>query len=238
MFKKILAGATVASLALMASSAFASTVPNSGGSVILSDGPNAEGLFFEATVNYEVFSGTSAGDPLGITPGQTQYAFIIEYVDGNEPISALDLESIFGVPITGVYTSTTGTVNGVASGDVLPSAKGLVTLNGNSAARFLFQDEEFNADFGPGDDVSAILVFTAASATSTVDTAQAGIRDSSLSDAALVVGPKPKTSCPPPHCRPCRPRPCHQPRHCDRSHECHGRHNRCNNNHGGWGWGH
>lgn len=235
MFKKFSAVSTwitLGSLALLTASANAAGIPGSAGSVSVSDGPNAEGLSFEATINYEAFSGTSPTDPLGLTPGQTQYAFIIEYIAGNEPLSTLDIESQFGVPIIATATSTVGTVNGIPAGTVAPSASGVVTLNNNPAARFLFLDADQEPNLGPGQVVSVILVFTADSTNSKVDQGVAGVRDSSLSDAAVVIGPKPKRTCPPPPPHHCRPRPCYPPRHCDRNRWNCQRPPACDNDHG------
>lgn len=180
----VLFGAGIA----LSAAAVASPIPGTAGAALFQDGPNAEGLYFQISVNYEAFNGQSASDPLGVTPGFTQYAYILEYIAGNENGSAYDVESIDQIPFNSTATTTHGIVNGVTSGTIAPSAHGVITLaNGNPAARFLFVNSG-DASFGPAGARSVILVCRVATSEQ-VGSVNASIRDSSLSDVAQVAGP-------------------------------------------------
>jgi len=148
------------------------------------DGPNVEGLFFEINVHYEAFDGLDASDPLGVTPGKNQYAYILEYVSGNQKMKYFDVESTNGVPLLEIGTSTTATVNGVSPGTVTPPVKLILTLpSGNPAARFFFP-----LGFSGVGTKSVVLVFTASN-TYDVGLILAKITDTSLGGAGEVVGP-------------------------------------------------
>jgi hypothetical protein len=180
---------TVAScLLLLAASSQAAPIPGAVGTTSLQQGPNAEGLFFEIDVHYQAFDGLDASDPLGVTPGKKQYAFIIEYVAGNENLSRFDVESTNGVPLIETGVSTNGTIDGVAPGTESPTAHGIIPLaSGNPAARFLFSEDD-EAMFGGVGARSVILVFTASN-TYDVGTVLAQVTNTSLSGAGEVVGP-------------------------------------------------
>ena len=167
--------------------AWAAPIPGTANTVTLSDGPNAELLFFTINLHSEAFDGTTASDPLGVTPGKTQYAYMLEYVSGNEALSVLDVESTSSVPILETAVSTSGSVNGQAAGSIAPAAHGVVTLGGKPAARFLFT-ESGEAFFQPAGATSNILVFTTDNSYP-VGSVNASIRDTSLSDSSSVVGP-------------------------------------------------
>ncbi|HRX84215.1 MAG TPA: DUF4215 domain-containing protein [Phycisphaerae bacterium] len=154
----------------------------------MTDGPNTEGLFFQVNVHYEAFSGADASDPLGVTPGLVQYAYILEYLDGNENLSRYDVESVNGVPLTGTATSTSGTVNGVTPGTLAPVATGIIVLpSTNQAARFVYSAGGETL-FGPAGAKSVILVVTASDQFA-VDQVIGRVADSSLGQEGPVVGP-------------------------------------------------
>jgi hypothetical protein len=196
---RCLSVAFVAALVILVGPAVVSAAPidGSAGSVLMEDGPNIEGLFFKVKVDFEAFDGTSASDPLGVTTGLKQYAFILTYKDGNENVGRFDVESTFGIPILGTGTSTTGTVNGFSPGTFAPTAHGVVTLiNGKPAARFLFRAGGQSL-FGPAGTKSVILVYTTDSSAK-VGLVTASVVDSSLSKADSVIGPVPGSADPDP----------------------------------------
>jgi hypothetical protein len=186
--KRITVLTVVACLLLFAVSSQSAPIPGTTGVATWQDGPNAEGLYYIVTVNYEAFDGLDASDPLGVTPGKTQYAYIMDYVEGNEYVGRFDVESTNGVPLLDVATSTNGTVNGVTPGTDLPEVTAVVTYaDGNPAARFGYSDFG-DPYFGLAGDRSVIMVYTASN-TYSVDTVLAQITNSSLSAAGEVVGP-------------------------------------------------
>jgi len=186
--KRITVLTVVACLLLFAVSSQAAKIPGTAGIATWQDGPNAEGLYYIVNVNYEAFDGLDASDPLGITPGKTQYAYIMDYVEGNEYVGRFAVESTNGVPLLDTATSTNGTVNGVTPGTDEPAISGVDTYDdGNPAALFIYSSGG-DAYFGLAGDRSAIMVYTASN-TYSVDTVLAQITNSSLSAAGEVVGP-------------------------------------------------
>jgi hypothetical protein len=168
----------------------AAPIAGSAGTATFTDGPNSEGLTFTIKVDFEAFDGLEASDPLGVTPGETQYAFILEYLDGNENMSRFDVESTFGISLGTTGTSTAGIVNGVSPGDAAPVGHGIITLaSGRDGARFLYSAGG-EALFGPAGAKSVILVYTAP-VWIDAGLVTAGVTNSSLSDAAEVAGPVP-----------------------------------------------
>lgn len=165
-------------------------IPGSAGTVEMNDGPNAEELFFNLLVHFEAFDGQNATDPLGLTPGETQYAYILEYVDGNEYAGRFDVESKFGFALIRTGIGAVGTVNGVAAGTEEPPFHGILELaSENPGARFLYT--EFGESlFGPAGAKSVILVYTASSDIN-VGLVTGALSDGSLAAADSVVGPVP-----------------------------------------------
>jgi len=168
--------------------ALAGSIPGSAGTVTVMDGPNVEGLYFEVDIHYEAFDGLDATDPLGVTPGKSQFAYILEYIDGNENVGKYDVESTYGVAIDATGTSTSGTVNGVAAGTAVPTGHGIITLtSGNPAARFLYNFFG-QSQFGGIGARTVILVYTASSEHQIGDVLGI-VTDNSLSAAESVIGP-------------------------------------------------
>ena len=163
-------------------------IPDSAGTIVLQDGPNAEGFYFDVTVHYEAFDGQDASDPLGVTPGKNQFAYILEYNEGNEPFGRWTVESINGVALLDTGVATTGTVNGVDAGTLQPFIKAITTLtSGNPAAYFDFSNRGISNFIGAGTR-SVILVFTASNEHQIGEVLGIGT-DNSLSAADKVVGP-------------------------------------------------
>ena len=179
------------SLLLVVLHAQGAAVPGSAGTKTLSAGPSPEGLSLTVQVDYGAFDGQSASDPLGITPGETQYAYLLEYLAGNDKLYAYDVESVTGVPLLRVATSTSGTVNGRTVGTMAPTGRSIVTLaNGHKAARFLYS-RLGDGTFGPAGAKSVFLVFTAA-AQYPVGMVTCSMRDNSLTASDTVTGPEDK----------------------------------------------
>ncbi|MDD5326355.1 MAG: hypothetical protein PHY02_00905 [Phycisphaerae bacterium] len=175
---------------VLGSNAIGAGITGTSGTTTLHDRSYTTGLFFAVNVYYEAFDGLDANDPLGITPGKKQYAYILEYIEGNEYLSRLDVESTGGVPLLETGTSTNGTVNGVSPGTVPPIINVIIPLpSGNPAARFYYSP----GLAGVGTK-SVIMVYTA-SDTSDVGMVLAGVTDTGLSDAGEVIGPVPQPSC-------------------------------------------
>ncbi len=173
---------------LGATSVHADPIPDSNGMVVMQDGPNNEGDSFVVNVYFEAFDGLDASDPLGITPGKKQFAYIIEYISGNKKIGFFDVESINGVPILAAATSTTGVVNGVTAGPTAPIAAVVIPQpSGNQAARFVYKAGGVSS-FGLAGDKSVAMVFTTDERFD-IETSLAQMVDTSLSAAAEVVGP-------------------------------------------------
>jgi hypothetical protein len=173
-------------------SVFSAAVPGTAGMVTVQDGPNLEGLFFEINVHYEVFDGTDETDPMGVTLGQGQFAYILEYVEGNEPVSKYNIESINGIAITGsgYSTDTDITVNGVTPGTIVPLAIGDPGFpSGNPGISFRFVLRGISP-FGGAGTRSAILVYTA-SDDSWIGQVLGFVSDNSLNASDKVVGPSP-----------------------------------------------
>lgn len=187
MANKILAfSGLLASLLLVAGVTQAAPIAGTAGVMNLQDGPNTEGLFFEINVHYEAFDGTDAGDPLGVTPGKVQYAYILEYVGGNEIMRFFDVESINGVALieTATSTNSTVTVNGIEPGTAAPLVHMIVPFpSGNPAARFVYP-----TGFSGVGNKTVILVFTASNKFD-VGLVLAQISDTSLGAAGEVAGP-------------------------------------------------
>lgn len=183
--KKWIVGLVIlVSLILMAGLSQAAPIPGASRVITLQDGPNAAGLQFEVKVYFEVFDGSDAEDPLGITPGKRQYAYILEYISGNTPMRFFDVESTNGVPLLEAAASTNGTVNDIEPGTATPPIKAIITLpSGNPAARFMFP-----AGLSGAGTRSVILVFTASDKFE-VGQVLAQITDSSLTTAGEVAGP-------------------------------------------------
>ncbi|MFA5785332.1 MAG: carboxypeptidase-like regulatory domain-containing protein, partial [Phycisphaerae bacterium] len=165
----------------------AAPIPGTAGTTTLQDGPNTEGLYFEIDVYYEVFDGKDATDPLGVTPGKKQFAYILEYVAGNEYCGRLDIQSINGVPLSTTGTSTSGTINETAAGETAPRVHGITTISGDPAASYLFT-QAGSPFFGGVGERSVILIYTA-DETYDIGTALAQIINTSLSCAGEVAGP-------------------------------------------------
>jgi hypothetical protein len=128
-------------LLLVAATSQAAPIPGSAGEITMQDGPNTSGDSFEVLVTYEAFDGLDTSDPLGITPGKKQFAYILEYVSGNKKVGFFDVESINGVPIIEAATSTNGTVNGVLPGTEAPLVSLVITQpSNNPAARFVYKE--------------------------------------------------------------------------------------------------
>ena len=187
--KKFMLSLCVLSCLLFAAgSVYAASITGSAGMIVMQDGPNSEGDSFVVNVNYEAFDGVDASDPLGITPGKKQFAYILEYISGNKKIGFFDIESINGVPLLGVATSTNGTVNGVEAGTTAPIASVIITQpSGNPAARYVFKEAGVSS-FGLADTNSVILAFTTDEKYD-IQTSLAQMLDTSLSAAGEVVGP-------------------------------------------------
>ncbi|RKY04387.1 MAG: hypothetical protein DRP56_10075, partial [Planctomycetota bacterium] len=168
---------------------FAAAIPGTAGTAKLQDGPNAEGYFFEVNVHYGAFDGTEATDPLGITPGKIQFAYILEYVAGNEPVGFYDIKSINGVAIDTIGTSTTTVVNGVTPGTEAPLSTEINASGSDPIARFSYSFFG-QSSFGGVGTKSVTLAYTA----SDQNSAGAGygiLTDNSLGASGLVIGPAP-----------------------------------------------
>lgn len=166
----------------------AASISGSAGTVTLSDGPNTEGVSFEVDIHFEAFDGLDASDPLGVTPGKKQFAYIVEYKSGNEYVRFFDVESINGVPLLEAASSTNGTVNGVAPGTMAPLASVIVNLSsGNPAARFVYIIDG-NGSLGLAGAKSTILVYTAGDEFN-VGNVMGQIVDTSLSAVGEMSGP-------------------------------------------------
>ena len=188
-YRKYVFGLCVLScLLFVAGSVHAASIPGSAGTIVMQDGPNSEGDSFVVNVHYEAFDGIDAGDPLGITNGQKQFAYILEYVSGNKKIGFFDVESINGVPMLVAGIGTTGMVNGVEAGTDAPIASVIITQpSGNPAARFVYKALGASS-FGLAPAKSVILAFTTDEKYD-IQTSLAQMLDTSLSAAAEVVGP-------------------------------------------------
>ena len=177
----------------VAGAVFGAAMPGTAGSVIVQDGPNAEGLFFEVKIHYEAFDGTDASDPLGITGGLIQFAYILEYLSGNEPVSKFDVESTNGIALngSGALPVGEGTVNGVTGGDVQVLSSSITEYipGGNDVARYLFVIRGVSPFIGDGKR-SSVMVYTASNQ-SWIGQVLGIVQDNSLSASDKVLGPSP-----------------------------------------------
>ncbi|OQY02950.1 MAG: hypothetical protein B6I25_08645 [Planctomycetales bacterium 4572_13] len=173
---------------------FAAAIPGTAGVVTVQDGPNLEGHHYTINIHYEAFDGTDATDPMEVTPGKVQFAYILEYVDGNEPVTKYDIESINGIPIDGYASSSASdiTVNGVNAGTISPYyvSKTEYIPGGNDVVRFTFFKRGVPSQFIGAGTRSAILVYTA-SEDSWMGKVLGYVVGSSLSASDKVLGPAP-----------------------------------------------
>jgi len=190
--KRLVYLSTLTFLLVLAGSLQAESITGSAGMVVMQDGPNTSGDSFVVNVHYEAFDGIDASDPLGITPGKKQFAYILEYMSGNKKIGFFDVESINDVPIIEVATSINAIslVNGVAAGADAPIASVNIPAmpsSGHPAARFVYKEAGLSS-FGLAGAKSVILVFTTDEKYD-IQTSLAQMLDTSLGTAAEVVGP-------------------------------------------------
>lgn len=196
--KRVVIGlSSVAVVLVLAVSAHATPITGTYGSITLTAGPHPTlKTTFTVTIEYEAFTGTSATDPLGITPGYYQYAYTLEltsdtspYPPGsNEAVRRFTVVSIYGFPLIDA-TWVTGSYGSLSSGTQAPSTVGYLTIGGYPAVRWLFDtDPAYNLD--PGEK-SYILVYKAPN-TSIPGMVHGGAADEELEVSVPVGGPTPE----------------------------------------------
>ncbi len=168
---------------MMAPVAQATLIPNSAGFVTITgnDAANASGSFV-VEVAYQVYDGTSAGDPLGAT-NHAQLAFVLHHAgsDGEAPALAFGRFIVFApspASTTVPYYSALDVVNPGSAGAMLvgPSGNQLDPFGGvaptssnidppptgANRGKFFFQTGLQEADFQPGQTSQLLVVSEAA----------------------------------------------------------------------------
>ena len=188
-------GIVVFAMVLLCGSAhvFAGSVSGTAGSVTVTN-ENATGNHYTVKIHYEAFDGTDDTDPMGVTAGKVQFAYILEYLDGNSPVLNYDIESINAIPIEG-YASIPDpniTVNGVNTGTAQTYSvlKTEYIPGGNNVIRFVFYRRGAPSQLSTAGARSEILVYTA-SDDSWFGKVLGIVVGSSLSASDKVLGPAP-----------------------------------------------
>lgn len=151
---------------LGAVSAQAALIGGSAGSVVLvGDDGNPSGSF-SVQVDYSVYDGLSAGDPLGITPG-LQLVFQMTHLGtgGESPVLNVGRLTVFGPVVNDPVPFYTSIASLHQVGQVTPSTMDIdpppVSPSIVNRGEFFFEDFLTNPLFAPGD-VSDRLVLTTA----------------------------------------------------------------------------